>query len=263
MNTKTQFEEHWVNIPQERLDRYEQMFAWNPATAPFYAAADVREGHSIVDFGCGPGHAAIEFTKWVGPLGHVHAMDINAEFIAKARTRALEHGVADHITHHLLEDQTLPLPDASVDRIIVRNTLIYVPDLIHTFREFHRCLKPGGLVHAIEGDWRLTAVEPVPTPEWRALIEAASGAWPRPEIGRSLYGIAKQARFPDASVQVLTSPDTTGRLKGMIDTVAGYARESGKMDLKRIERILTQVEEAIANGTYLAISPQFVVTASV
>lgn len=49
----------------------------------------------------------------------------------------------------------------------------------------------------------------------------------------------------------------------MIDTVSGYARESGKMDLERIERILTQVEGAIANGTYLAISPQFVVTARI
>ncbi len=263
MNTKTRFEEHWVNIPRERLDRYEQMFAWNPATAPFYTAADVCEGHCIVDFGCGPGHAAIEFAKWVGPHGHVHAMDINAEFIARAKVRAHDNGMAQSITHHLLEDQSVPLPDGSVDRIIVRNTLIYVPDPIYTLRGFYRCLKPGGLVHAIEGDWRLTAVEPVPTPEWRALIEAASGAWPRPEIGRSLYGIAKQAGFLEVSVHVLTSPDTTGRLKGMIDTVSGYARESGKMDLERIERILTQVEGAIANGTYLAISPQFVVTARI
>ena len=146
--------------------------------------------------------------------------------------------------------------------MVARNTIIYVPDPVATFAEFRRVLRPGGIAHAIEGDWRLTAVEPVPTEEWRALIEAASWAWPRPEIGRGLYGIVRQAGFEEVSIQVLTSPDTTGRLNGMIQTVAGYARKSGALEKARIDAILQTVERAMAEGTYLAISPQFVVTAA-
>ena len=84
------FENHWVNIDAERMERYETIFRWNPATEHFYAAAMIGEGHQIADFGCGPGHAAIEFAKWVGPSSHVHAPDINEEFISsRPRTRRL------------------------------------------------------------------------------------------------------------------------------------------------------------------------------
>ena len=150
---------------------------------------------------------------------------------------------------------------SSLDRIIARNTIVYVPDPLATFVEFRRALRTGGIAHAIEGDWRLTAVEPVPTDEWRAVIEAASWAWPHPEIGRALYGIARQSGFGEVSLQVLTSPDTSGRLVGMIKTVCGYARQSGQLEPGRIDEVLQTVEAAIADRKYLAVSPQFIVTA--
>jgi ubiquinone/menaquinone biosynthesis C-methylase UbiE len=261
MKNRQGFQDHWLNIEPERMQRYETMFQWNPATEVFYAPAKIGPGLVIGDFGCGPGHAAIEFAKCAGPTGHIHAFDINAEFVGRAKARANSQGLHNHITVHLLENAGLPLPDHCLDRMIVRNTLIYVDDPVETLREFHRCLRLGGIAHAIEGDWRLTAVEPVPTGDWRALIEAANWAWPRPEMGRMLYGCARRAGFEDVSVQVFTSPDTTGRLSGMIQTVASYAKESGDIEPARVDRILDTIEQARAAGTYLAISPQFIVTA--
>jgi ubiquinone/menaquinone biosynthesis C-methylase UbiE len=261
-NSMQMFGNHWLNIDAERMERYETMLRWNPATEHFYAAAMIGEGHQIADFGCGPGHAAIEFAKWVGPRGHVHALDINEEFVRRTRIRADQQAIGTRITTHLLQDWRLPLDALSLDRVVARNTVIYTADPVTTFGEFRRVLRPGGIAHVIEGDWRLTAVEPVQTVEWQALIEAASWAWSRPEIGRQLYGIARQAGFAKISLQILTSPDTDGRLLGMIQTVAGYARERDKMDGQRIDAILETVKAAIANGTYLAISPQFIVTAT-
>jgi hypothetical protein len=72
-------------------------------------------------------------------------------------------------------------------------------------------------------------VEPLGA-EWQAMVEAARWAWRLPEIGRKLYGIARQAGFSKVELQVLTRPDADGRLLGMIKTVAGYAIESGQMD---------------------------------
>jgi ubiquinone/menaquinone biosynthesis C-methylase UbiE len=255
------FADHWLNIDPERLARYEQMFRWNPATERFYDAARIEPGQVIADFGCGPGHAAVEFARRVGPKGHVHALDINAEFVERAKAKAQQNGFADRITVHLLADDRMPFPAAALDRVVARNTIIYVSDPVATFTEFRRVLRPDGLAHAIEGDWRLTAVEPVPTEEWRALIEAASWAWPHPEIGRDLYGIAREAGFTDVSIEVLTSPDSDGRLNGMIQTVAGHAKESGVLAETRIVGILQTITRALAEKTYLAIVPQFVVTA--
>ena len=78
------YKDHWINIDQDRLDRYERMFQWNPATSALYEPADIRAGHIVADFGCGPGYTAIEIAKWVGPGGHVHALDI-------IQTLSLEH----------------------------------------------------------------------------------------------------------------------------------------------------------------------------
>jgi len=261
MTCKGRFQKHWLDIDPERMTRYETMFQWNPATAHFYTAAEIGEGQVVADFGCGPGHAAIEFAKWVGPTGRVHALDINEEFIRRTRSRAARHGVEERVTAHLLEDARLPIPNASLDRVVARNTIIYVDDPLFTFTEFRRALRRRGIAHAIEGDWRLTAVKPVPTQEWQSLIEAASWTWPRPEIGRELYGIARAAGFRKVTIQVLTNPDTTGRLLGMIDTVADYARSSGKLQLEQIDSVVKQIRKGVEDGTYLAIVPQFIVTA--
>ena len=190
MSDKDTFLEHWLNIGPERLARYETMYQWTPAAEAFYAPADIRAGHMVADFGCGPGHTAIEFAHRVGPSGHVHALDINAEFVGRTRARAEAAGLADRITAHLLTSEDLPLPDATLDRVTARNTIIYVRDPVATLQEFRRVLKPGGLAHVIESDWSLTAVEPVGV-EWQAMIEAARWAWRMPEIGRKLYGIAR------------------------------------------------------------------------
>lgn len=262
MRTDQGFDNHWLNIEPERMARYEEMFKWNPASEMFYEPARIGTGQVIGDFGCGPGYASIEFARRVGPDGQVHAFDINPDFIASARDKAKAAGLSDRITVHQLDGPDLPLGPRSLDRIVARNTLIYVEDPTHTLGEFRRCLRPGGIAHAIEGDWHLTAVEPVATKDWRQLIEAASWAWPRPEMGRQLYGHARKAGFDDVTVRVMTSPDTTGRLNGMIETVASYARQGGLSD-ERLEAIGQTIARAQADGRYLAIAPQFVVTATV
>jgi hypothetical protein len=44
--------------------------------------------------------------------------------------------------------------------------------------------------------------------------------------------------------------------------VASYAKEGGAMDGHRIDTILETVKRGIGDGTYLAIAPQFIVTAT-
>jgi ubiquinone/menaquinone biosynthesis C-methylase UbiE len=259
MSSAALFMEHWINIDSERLGRYETMYRWSDAAEAFYAPADIRPGQIVVDFGCGPGHTAIEFARRI-KSGHVHALDINTEFIKRARARAEANGVGDRVTAQLLTSERLPLPDGVADRVVTRNTIVYVHDPVNTFMEFRRVLKPGGIAHAIEGDWSLTAVEPLAA-EWRSMVKAASWAWRTPEIGRKLPQIVRQAGFSEMHIQVLTRPDTEGRLFGMIETVAGYARASDALAAAQIEESLNRLKNALQEGTYFAVAPQFLVTA--
>jgi len=255
------YKDHWVNIDQERLDRYERMFQWNPASSALYEPADIRVGQIVANFGCGPGHTAIEIAKWVGPSGHVHALDINSDFVSQSRKNANAAGVGDRVTTHQCDASILPLPDESLDRLTTRNTIIYVDDSECTIREFRRVLRGGGMVHAIEGDWPMMVIEPVASKDWAALVNAASYACRTPDIGRKLYGLMGRAGFSDIRVQVVTRPDTDGRLLPMIKNMAEYARGSGKINDADVEKILSTIEGAVSDGTYLALAPQFVVTA--
>jgi hypothetical protein len=202
------YKDHWINIDRDRLDQYQRMFQWNAASSGLYEPADIRLGHIVADFGCGPGHTAIEIAKWVGSSGHVH------------------------------------------------------DDPEHTIREFRRVLRTGGKVHAIEGDWPMMIVEPVPSKDWAAFVNAASHACRTPDIGRKLYGLMGLAGFSHIDVRVVTRPDTDGRLLPMIKNMAGYARGSGKTNDAGIEKILSTIEQAISRGRHLALAPQFVVTAT-
>jgi len=256
------YKDHWINIDGGRLDRYQRMFQWNPASSVLYQPADIGPGHIVGDFGSGPGHTAIEIAKWVGTNGHVHALDINSDFVSQSRDNAKAAGFDDRVSAHQCDGFTLPLPDGSLDRLTTRNTLIYVDDAEHTIREFRRVLKSDGKVHAIEGDWPMMIVEPVPTVAWATLVNHASHACRTPDIGRKLYGLMASAGFTEIDVQVVIRPDTDGRLLPMIKNMAGYAQRGGQMSDASIEEILSTIEQALSEGSYLALAPQFVVTAS-
>ena len=148
----------------------------------------------------------------------MHALDINSDFVSRSRKNANAAGVCERITAHQC-DSILPLPDESLDRLTTRNTIIYVDDPASKIREFWRVLRAGGKLHTIEGDWPMMVIEPVPSRDWAGLVTAASHACRTPDIGRKLYGLMR-AGFSDMDVQVITFPDTDGRLLPMIKNMA-------------------------------------------
>ena len=263
MASDTFYKDHWVEIEPERLDRYEKMFQWSPANDRLLEPAQIASGQVVADFGCGPGAMAVELARQVGPEGHVHAMDLNAEFVARARAKAEAEGLSDRVTVHHLTGTGLPLADDALDRLVAKNVMVYVDDPLATFGEFHRVVKPGGKVHAIDSDFATIIVEPVPLAQWRAFVEAASHAFRTPLIGRRMFGIARQAGFAGVEVRVVTNPDTEGRYANLVRNLAGYARERGRMDEVEIQAVLAIVEGALKDGTFFAINPQFLVTATV
>ncbi len=237
------------------------MFQWNPASLALYEPADIRPGHVVAELGCGPGYTAVEIAKWVGAGGHVHALDINADFVALVRKNADAAGVGERVTVHLCDGSILPFAESSLDRLTVRNTLIYVDSPEATLRECRRVLRPDGKFHAIEGDWPMIVIEPVPVADWSALVVAASRACRTPHIGRKLYPLLRHAGFSTIDVRLITRPDTEGRLLPMIKSIADFARGSDRISDADIDNILSRIDQACATGSYLFLAPQFVVAA--
>lgn len=259
MDPETFYRDHWVEIDPERLEAYEEMFSWRPQLEPLLAPAELAAGQVVIDYGCGPGGLSVELARRVGD-GHVHAVDLNEEFVERARKRAAQEGVSERVTVHHVRDDRIPLPDASVDRVVCKNVLEYVEDPTGVLAEFRRVLRPGGRAHVIDSDWGLLAVEPIGPERLGELFTAASVAYRTPLIGRKLYGAFRGAGYDEVSVQVVTPADTAGWLAPVVVNMAGYARSSGLMEPARIDRLLEDLRRAVDEGTYLLVLPQFLVT---
>ena len=136
--------EYWLDIDPERFERYKTMFQWSPLTEQLISPANIKAGHVIVDVGCGPGFVAVELARRVGPHGHVHAVDINRDFVEHAKELVRENGLESRVTVHLINGSELPIATSSIDRVLAVNVMVYVDDPAATYREFRRVLRPGG-----------------------------------------------------------------------------------------------------------------------
>jgi ubiquinone/menaquinone biosynthesis C-methylase UbiE len=254
------FQDHWADVEPERMARYEAMFQWRDGHEVLIAPAEIAAGQMVVDYGCGPGALSVELAKRVGESGKIFALDINHEFLAKTQTLAESNGVSARIEGRHIEDETIPIDDGMVDRVLCKNVLEYVPDPEKTIREFHRVLKPGGIAHVSDSDWGAALVEPLGE-RFTEIMSAAGIAFRTPQIGRKLYGFFKQARFSKIRVQVLVNADTVGGLRPGLQNMASYARISEQIEEEKIVSFLEEVDRTIEDETFLALLPQFLVTA--
>src|SRR5436190_21819896 len=85
------------------------------------AFASLRPGETVVDLGCGGGLDVLLAAAKVGPQGKAIGIDMTAEMIERARNNAAR-GVngrpVANVEFHQATIDKLPLPDASVDRVI-------------------------------------------------------------------------------------------------------------------------------------------------
>ena len=262
MNEATYYRDHWVEIEPERLEAYEQMFEWRPQNAPLLEPAKLAPGQTVVDYGCGPGGLAVELARRVGPGGRVHGVDLNAAFLERAAARAKRDGVESVLSWHRCDGDKIPLESQSADRLVCKNVLEYVTDLAVTLSEFKRVLRPGGIAHAIDSDWGLLAVEPLGAERTAELFAAAAPAYRTPHIGRKLYGAFRAAGFQDVKIQILAGADTRGHLSPIVFNMIRYARETGRLPEKTLEKIASDLKQSLADGSYLLILPQFLVSGS-
>jgi ubiquinone/menaquinone biosynthesis C-methylase UbiE len=260
MSESSYYRDHWLTVEPDRLAAYEELFRWRPQLEPLLAAAQLSPGQVVADYGCGPGHLAVELARRVGAAGHVHALDLNAEFVRRTRARAEAEGVAGSVSVHHLTSDGIPLSPASLDRVVCKNVLEYVDDPGQTLASFRAALRPGGLAHVIDSDWALLAVEPLGEQRTAELFAAARHAYRTPQIGRQLHRLFRHAGFRDVQVQVLANPDLKGHMASVVFNMVEYARASRKLAPALLDAIVADVKRAIEAGEFLLLLPQFLVT---
>jgi ubiquinone/menaquinone biosynthesis C-methylase UbiE len=104
--------------------------------------AGVKEGQTILDYGCGIGSYAIPAAQIVGTEGRVYALDMHPLAIETVQRRARKENLPNVKTIH--SDLDTGLADQTVDVVLLYDVFHMVPDQPALLRELHRVLKPGG-----------------------------------------------------------------------------------------------------------------------
>ncbi len=113
-------------------------------------AAAIIEGERWLDCCCGTGEMAVNLSRRASDNIQVFAADFSLPMLSKARLKT----AAGRIRFLAADIKKLPLPDDSFDLVTIsfatRNINIDRENLMASFKEFHRILKPGGCLINLE-----------------------------------------------------------------------------------------------------------------
>lgn len=110
------------------------------------AFANVAEGDTVLDLGCGAGIDLLLAAEKVGATGRVIGVDVSEDMLARAKANIDRAGVADCVSVRQGVIENLPVDDASADWIISNCVVNLSPDKPKVFSEIVRTLKPGGRI---------------------------------------------------------------------------------------------------------------------
>ena len=122
-----------------------------------------QPGSRVADVGCGDGYLALAAALTVGSAGFVHGLDVHPESLESAEAEARSLGI--DTVNFMAADVTegIPLPDDSVDFVIMSNILhgfIENGELEPVMTATGRVLKEGGSLLVIEFKKAATPVGP-------------------------------------------------------------------------------------------------------
>lgn len=103
-----------------------------------------------LDIGAGTGDLTLGLLRASDPTSAAVALDLAPRMLQVAQRRLRASGLDRRATLVVGNAEALPLPDASVDRIVSGFTLRNVGDLPRSLREMRRVLRPGGRVALLE-----------------------------------------------------------------------------------------------------------------
>jgi ubiquinone/menaquinone biosynthesis C-methylase UbiE len=98
---------------------------------------------TVLDAGCGQGKALRLLRRRFKPARLI-AVDADPEAVVAARSEAARRRLRPEFIE--ADCASIPLPDASVDMVFCHQTLHHLVRQEETLREFHRLLKPGGVL---------------------------------------------------------------------------------------------------------------------
>jgi len=141
----------------------------------------IEPGMTVVDYGCGPGRYAVEFSRLAGQDGKVIAVDLLEIALQETEKRMKECG-ADNIELKLAKGYDSGIPNETADIVFAVDMFHHV-DPVSFLEEASRIAKPDGLLLISGGHQTRKSI--------KAAV-AASGLWELKEETRQFLKYGKR-----------------------------------------------------------------------
>lgn len=229
------------------------------------------EGARVLDVCCGSGASAIPAAAAVGPTGFVTGVDLAANLLELAQTKAKQHGLAN--THFEPGDMTnLHFETGTFDNVVCVFGIFFVPDMNAALRELTRVLRSGGKLTITT--WGPRFFEPANTAFWNSVrrvrpdLYRGFNPWDRISEVETLRSLMESASLAEIHValemdsQPINAPEDWWAMvlgtgyRGTVDQLSTSEREQVRLEnLDFIRR--ENVQSVEANVIYgQAIKPQ-------
>lgn len=110
-----------------------------------FFSPNLRPGMSLLDAGCGPGTVTVGLAPLIAPGGRLVAVDMNPDEVAITSAALAAAGFGDAVVE-VANVRELPFDDGTFDALYSQAVVDYLVDPGVGVREFHRVLKPGGVI---------------------------------------------------------------------------------------------------------------------
>jgi ubiquinone/menaquinone biosynthesis C-methylase UbiE len=173
----------------------------------------ITEGMTVADFGSGAGFYTLALAKKVGPYGRVFAIDSHPDFLRRIKNEATRKGLqnVEVIQGDLESKKGSGLLSASVDRIVIANTLFSLENLDEIVLEAKRVIKHDGKVVVI--DWNESYGQIGPHPDHIVTKDEAREIFEKE--GFHLESFVDAGSHHYGMLYVLTHTPTPGELRNV------------------------------------------------
>ncbi|CAM4364703.1 ACP S-malonyltransferase [Paenibacillus tarimensis] len=170
-----------------------------------YKEYGLRDGLSIVEFGCGPGYVTEKLLRHF-PACRVTGIEFDPYLVDVARSYLDQTGLD---RYHIMQGSIMgcAMPSNSFDFAVIRLVIEHLPDPVAAIKEVHRVLKPGGVAVFIDNDFEMHIRTYPHIPELKDLYDAycrkreSEGGMPM--IGRQLPVLLKAGNFENIDYDVI------------------------------------------------------------
>ena len=241
---------HWFVDYLETL-RADKLRLAEVDPAQFFSYLDLREGHHVLDVGCGTGDLLPMLGRLVGQSGRVVGVDRSAVMIAEASRRAAQAGSTFEC--RVCDAYELDFPSNSFDRCFSSAVFQHIEHPAKALAEMVRVTRPGGFISVTEQDYETQIIAADDHDVTRKILNFFCDQMYDGWIGRRLPGLFTQFGLTDIVVSPITfiSTDYAKTARSLyLPTLLSRAEARGVITRVEAESWLSNLEQRGRSGQF-------------